>query len=143
MSDNIHPNPGPVFPCSLCGGNVTWRGKSAQCCTCFKCVHLKCSLFSFCRLKTLGSSLCCFFSIPHTYQHCNFLLGLLKLVYLNCATWPIWPPLLMQHSHTTLVFKTPIHLLPTSYLLPLYPHHPLKFLAVFLYLCFLFHPDWV
>ena len=36
MSDNVHPNPGPVFPCSVCGGNVTWRGKTVQCCTCSK-----------------------------------------------------------------------------------------------------------
>ena len=33
MSGNIHPNPGPIFPCSECAGNVTWRGKSVQCCT--------------------------------------------------------------------------------------------------------------
>ena len=36
MSSNGHPNPGPIFPCSVCAGNVTWRGKSVQCCTCFK-----------------------------------------------------------------------------------------------------------
>ena len=36
MSGNIHPNPGPIFLCSVCAGNVTWRGKSVQCCTCFK-----------------------------------------------------------------------------------------------------------
>ena len=47
MSDNIHPNPGPIFPCSVCAGNVTWQDKSVQCCTCFKSVHLRCSqLFS-------------------------------------------------------------------------------------------------
>ena len=33
-SDNVHPNPGPIFPCSVCARNVTWRGKSVQCCTC-------------------------------------------------------------------------------------------------------------
>ena len=36
MSDNVHPNPGPIFPCSVCAGNVTWQGKSVQCCTCSK-----------------------------------------------------------------------------------------------------------
>ena len=36
MSGNVHPNPGPIFPCSVCAGNVTWWGKSVQCCTCFK-----------------------------------------------------------------------------------------------------------
>ena len=43
MSGNIYPNPGPIFPCSVCTGNVTWQGKSVQCCTCSKWVHLRCS----------------------------------------------------------------------------------------------------
>ena len=34
MSGNVHPNPGPIFPCSMCTGNVTWWGKSVQCCAC-------------------------------------------------------------------------------------------------------------
>ena len=29
MSGNVHPNPGLIFPCSVCAGNVTWRG--SQC----------------------------------------------------------------------------------------------------------------
>ena len=41
MSGNVHPNPGPIFPCSVCAGNVTWRGKSVQCCTCSKRVPSK------------------------------------------------------------------------------------------------------
>ena len=36
MSGNLHPNPGPIFPCSVCAGNVTWRGKSVLCCACSK-----------------------------------------------------------------------------------------------------------
>ena len=43
MSGNVHPNPGPIFPCSVCAGNVAWQGKSVQCCTCFKWVHPRCS----------------------------------------------------------------------------------------------------
>ena len=43
MSGNVHPNPGLIFPCSVCAGNVPWRGKSAQCCTCSKWVHLRSS----------------------------------------------------------------------------------------------------
>ena len=27
MSGNAHPNPCLVFPCSVCAGNVTWRGR--------------------------------------------------------------------------------------------------------------------
>ena len=56
LSGSVHPNPCPVFPCSLCAGNVTWRGRSVQCCTCSNRVYLKCSLLSFSRLRTLGSS---------------------------------------------------------------------------------------
>ena len=56
MSGNVHPNPCPVFLCSVCAGNVTWRCRSVQCCTCSNWVHLKCSLLSFSRFRTLGSS---------------------------------------------------------------------------------------
>ena len=52
MSGNVHPNPGPIFPCSVCAGNVTWRA----CCACSKWVHLKCSQLSLSQFKALGSS---------------------------------------------------------------------------------------
>ena len=55
MSGNVHPNPGPIFPCSVCAGNVIWRGKSVQCCTCSKWVHLRCSLLSS-KFRALASS---------------------------------------------------------------------------------------
>ena len=93
MSGNVYPNPCPVFPCLVFVGNVTWRGRSVQCCTCCNWVHLKCSLLSFSRFRTLGSShfwscLPCFFLRFYTYQHCDFLLGLLQLIYLHCSIWP-------------------------------------------------------
>ena len=56
MSGNVHPNPGPIFPCSVCAGKVTWRGKSVQCCTCSKWVHLRCSQLSLSNFRALGSS---------------------------------------------------------------------------------------
>ena len=55
-SGNVHPKPGPIFPCSVCAGNVTWRGKSVQCCTCSKWVHLRCSQFSLSKFRALDSS---------------------------------------------------------------------------------------
>ena len=136
MSYNVHSKPGLLFPCSVCAGNVTLRGRSVQCCTCSKWVHLRCSLLYFFRFKTLGSShsqsrfscLCRF----HFHQHCVFLLGLFQLVYLHCTTWLSGRPLLM-HSSPTLTFKPLIPLPPTLYLLPLCLHHRLMFLAVFLY----------
>ena len=56
MSGNVHPNPGPIFPCSVCAGNVARRGKSVQCCTCSKWVHLRCSQLSLSNFRALGSS---------------------------------------------------------------------------------------
>ena len=56
LSGNVHPKPGPVFPCSVCAGNETWRRRSVKCGSCSKWVHLKCSLLSRSKFKTLGSS---------------------------------------------------------------------------------------
>ena len=56
MSGNVYPNPGPVFPCFVCAGNVTWRGKSVQCSTCSKWVHLRCSQLSLSKFRALDSS---------------------------------------------------------------------------------------
>ena len=56
ISGNVYPNPGPIFPCSVCAGNVTWRGKSVLCCTCSKWVHLRCSQLSLSKFRALGSS---------------------------------------------------------------------------------------
>ena len=56
MSGNVHPSPGPIFPCPVCAGNVTWRGKSVLCCTCSKWVHLRCSQLSLSNFRALGSS---------------------------------------------------------------------------------------
>ena len=56
MSGNVHPNPGLIFPCSVCAGNVTWRGKSVQCCTCSKWVHLRYSQLSLSNFRALGGS---------------------------------------------------------------------------------------
>ena len=56
MSGNVHPNSGPIFPCPVCAGNVTWQGKSVLCCTCSKWVHLRCSQLSLSKFRALGSS---------------------------------------------------------------------------------------
>ena len=55
MWGNIHPNPGPIFLCLVCAGNVTWRDRSVLGCTCSKWVHLRYSLLSFFRFKALCS----------------------------------------------------------------------------------------
>ena len=50
------PTHGPSFPCSACAGNVTWRRKSVQCCTCSKWVRLRCSQLFLSKFRALGSS---------------------------------------------------------------------------------------
>ena len=113
-------------------------GRLVHCCTCSKWVHLRCSLLSFSRFKTLGSShsySCppCFFWRSLTYQHCILLFGLHQLVYIQCSTWLIWP-LLYQ-------FNAPVTPLPSYFL---HPAHLLIFLDVFLYLLLpLPLPDWL
>ena len=85
MSRNVHPNPGPIFSCSVCTVNVTWRGKSVQCCACSKWVHLRCSQLSLSQFRALGSSHS--WSCPLS-NHCDSLFGLLRHVYLHYVIWP-------------------------------------------------------
>ena len=139
MSGNVHPNSFPVFPCSVCAGNVTWRGRSVQCCTCSNWIHLKCSLLSFSKFRTLGSSHSWifppyFFWRSHTYQHCDFLFGLSSWYTSTAQSGSSGSLLLIHHPHPILAFKPLILFPPTLYLLPLHPHHRLMILAVSLYL---------
>ena len=107
-----------------------------QCCTCSNWVHLKCSLLSFSRFRTLGSSH--FYSFPL----CFFGDSTPTSTVTSSSDSSSWytstaqsgPHLLMQHSHPTLTFKLLILFPLTLYLLPLHPHHRLMLLAVSLYL---------
>ena len=125
MSGNVHPNPGPIFPCSVCAGNVTWRGKSVQCCTCSKWVHPRCSQLSLSKFRALGSSHswscppCLNTATPSSDSSDTY-----------TSTVQSGPPLLMLHSRVTLVSKPPILLLPILYPLPLPLHHRPLLLAV-------------
>ena len=54
ISGDIHPNPGPIDPCSVCSRRVTWGNRSIQCTNCSLWVHLSCSGFSpsdFCKIS--------------------------------------------------------------------------------------------
>ena len=83
MSGNVHPNPGSIFPCSVCTGNVTWRGRSVQCCTCSKWFHLKgAHNFPYPNSELLAALTLGAVPLPN---HCDSLLGLLRHVYLHCA----------------------------------------------------------
>ena len=127
MSGKVHPNPDPIFPCSVCAGNVTWRGKSVQCCTCSKWVHLRCSQFSLFKFRALGSShfwscLPCHNTVTPSSDSSD----------MYTSTVQSGPPLLMLHSRVTLVSKPPIPLLPILYPFPLPLHHRPLLLAVLL-----------
>ena len=101
MSGNVHPNPGPIFPCSVCAGNVTWRGKSVQCCACSKWVHLRCSQLSLSKFRALGSS--------HSWScpPCRDTVTPPSSDSSDTYTYTVEPglPLLMLHSRPTLVCK--------------------------------------
>ena len=122
MSGNVHPNPGPIFPCSVCAGNVTWRGKSVLCCTCSKWVHLRCSQLSLSKFRALGaaSPVVTLWLPPRT---------LLTRIPPLCN---LASPLLMLHSRVTPVSKPPIPHRPNLYLLSLLLHHRPLLLAIFL-----------
>ena len=127
MSGNVHPNPGPIFPCSGCAGNVTWWGKSVQCCTCSKWIHLRCSQLSLSKFRALGSS--------HSWSClpcCNTLTPSSDSSDTYTSTVQSGPPPLMRHSCITLISKPLIPHLPILYLLPLPLHHRHLLLAIFL-----------
>ena len=127
MSGNVHPNPGPIFPCSVCTGNVTWRGKSVQCCTCSKWVHLRCSQLSLSNFRALNSS--------HSWScfPCHNTVTLSSdSSDMYTSTVQSGPPLLMLHLRVTLISKPPILLLPILHPLPLPLHHRPLLLAVLL-----------
>ena len=142
MSGNVHPNAGPVFPSSVCAGQVTWRGRSVQCCTCSKLFHLRCSLPFFSRFNALASchswscSCCvpafCKVSIPYNTVSSSSL-GSSSLYTSTVQPGPPGPRQLMQRS-CRIVFKPSTLFPPTLYLLTLHSSHFFIFLAVFLYL---------
>ena len=137
MSGNVYPNPGPIFPCSVCAGNVTWQGKSVQCCACSKWVHLRCSQLSLSNFRALGSShsrscpLCRNIVTPPSSDSSDT----------YTSTVESGPPLLMLQSRPTLVSKILIPHLPNIYLLLLPSHHGPSFLAILLNLLPSLPPD--
>ena len=122
---------------------MIWRSRSVQCCTCSKWVHLKCSLLFFFRFRTLGSSHsrsfppCCVPAFSRSTLT-STVTSSSDSSSLYTSTAQSDPPLLIQHSRPTLAFKPLFLFLPTSYLLPMHPHHRLVLLAFSLYLLLLF-----
>ena len=107
MSGNVHPNPGPVFPCSVRAGNVTWRGKSVQCCTCSKWVHPRCSTFPLQIQNSCQLSLLEVLPTPvgRTYSTGSSLTSSPSMILTHSPfyiapplTSPLLPPLLSFHA---------------------------------------------
>ena len=121
---------------------MTWRGRSVQCCICSKWVHLRCSLLSFSRFKTLGTSHswscppCCLPISSGGPTPTNTVTSSSDTSILYPSTFLAGPSgsSLLMHSRSVLVFKPPIPFPPTLYFLSLYSHQRLMFQAVFLYL---------
>ena len=67
MSGNVHPNRGPIYPRSVCARNVTWRGKSVQCCTWSKCPSKVLTTLS---LQIQGSWQLSFLELPVLLHPC-------------------------------------------------------------------------
>ena len=129
MSGNVHFNPGPLFSCSVCAGNVTWRGESVHSCTCFKWVHLRCSQLSLSKFRSLGSS--------HSWSCVptrDTVTSSLDSADLYTSLYNLASYLLMLHSRPTHVFKPLIPHLPILYLVPLPHHHRPLLLALLLHL---------
>ena len=138
MSGNVHPNPGPIFPCFVCAGNVIWRASLVQCCTCSKWVHLRCSQLSLSKFRALDSS--------HSWSCPPCRVPTRNTVTLSPRTPPTRIPplqnltpmllktihLLMLHSRPTLAFKPLIPHGPIMYILPLPPNHRPLLLSVLL-----------
>ena len=110
-----------------------------QCCTCSKLIHSRCSLLSFSRFKTLGSSLTfgavllaaflVLLEVPHLpalcFLHQACLPPLLNLAHPGFC-------LQMQRTYPIFVFKHSTLFPPTLYFLPLNFPYPLIFLTAFL-----------
>ena len=126
MSGNVRPNPGPIFPCSVCAGNVTWQGKSVQCCTCSIWVHLRCSQLSLSKFRALDS--CHSWSCQHCRNTVTFSLDS-SVMYNSTA----------QSGHPSANAALPPHpvskpLIPVDpfCIFSLCPHHRPLLMAVFL-----------
>ena len=143
MDGNIHPNLGSLFPCSVCIGNVTWWGRSVQCCTYYKSNHLSYSLLQVQCYRQLSllelSSLLHFYFSWRSLQQCNFLFGFYNLYTSIVKPGPFWPSLRQcsapaSHEHSSL-------LPPTLYVLSLCTlPTPLCMRIFFCTSCFLFSP---
>ena len=74
ISGDIHPNPGPIDPCSVCSRRVTWGNRSVQCTNCSLWVHLPCSGLSpslvFLLHYTFTATPCIPLSVHH-FPHLN------------------------------------------------------------------------
>ena len=124
-------------------------GRSVQCCTCSKWVHLRCSLLSFSRFKTPGISHswscppCCVPASSRGPTPTCTVSSSSDSSSLYTSTVQPGPsaPLLTKRFCSNLAFKLPTFLPLTSYLLPLHPPTFSCFWQFSYTSCFLFPTD--
>ena len=105
ISGDIHPNPGPIDPCSVCSCRVTWGNRSIQCTGCSLWVHLSCSGLSpadFCKISPGHSWTCPMCPSSHTPN----------------------PPPTLTNNHKTISSKTKPSPKTTSNNPTYLPNHP-------------------
>ena len=111
MTGNVYYNPGPIFTCSVCAENVTWRGTLVQCCNCSKWIHFKCSLFFLdSKLYAAPTPGAAFPASSEDLTPANtesFFSNSSNFKYLHYTTWPIRPhsanAALLAHPHPNLL----------------------------------------
>ena len=97
ISGDIHPNPGPIDPCSVCSHRVTWKNRSVQCTNyslwvCLSCFGL--SPADFCKISqdTLGLAQCAHALLNPSSPSHTLILYLHPSLYLHPFTFQIPPP---------------------------------------------------
>ena len=130
MSNNVCLNPGSVFPSSVCAENVTWRSRSEQYCSWSKWVHLKCSLLSFSKFRTLDNShswscppAASLFLLETSHLPTLWLpFGLFQLIHLHCSIWPSANAALPRHPRLHISYPFFVHFASSPYA-PSLPRH--------------------
>ena len=129
ISGDIHPNPGPIDPCSVCSRRVTWGNRSIQCTNCSLWVHLSCSGLSPADFRKIspGHSWTCpmcpsFSSQPlPSLSHSNPISSSFSVSPSSHTPNPI-PPL--TNNHKTISSKTNPSPKTTSNYPTYLPNHP-------------------
>ena len=128
ISGDIHPNPGPIDPCSVCSRRVTWGNRSIQCTGCSLWVHLSCSGLSpadFRKISPAHSWTCPM--CPSSSQPLSYLPNsnpVSSFFSVSPSSHTPNPPPPLTNNHKTISSKTKPSSKTTSNKLTYLPNHP-------------------